>query len=497
MWHKFLSKSSFIIYALLSMVSCDQQHPSQTTTTTTENSTPSRQTLIRGGEFSHFQLNPQQVTDLQNSAIIYDLYEGLVSYDLHGNIIPAVAQSWQTKDNKVWLFTLRNDAKWSDGSAVTAADFVNSWQNLFIENSPSAPYLAFIAIKNAKAVLQKQLEPAALGITAPDDYHLQIELDKANANFPLMLAHISLLPIKNALHNGAYTLHSLDEGRVILTRNPFYWHKSHVSFQNVEYWRTNLTSKAIDLMLNANNDSLQTVPKLCSYYYELNPHHHTLKNSAVRQALVSLISSKSAINGVNINGKASTNLLPSSMLLSAYFNSAPPEQLLQQAGISIQHPLHLNLTVDNNPVNLAIAQNLVRQFSQSDLIRAGIQAKTQQEWALLHSQQQFQLIRSGWCADYNDISAFLNNFHSKSPDNLMHYHNEKVDHWLEQAMLETENEKRQQIYQQVLDTLTTDAVILPIYHYYLPVKIAADIAGYDLNNPTQIFYSKDLYRSVQ
>ncbi len=72
----------------------------------------------------------------------------------------------------------------------------------------------------------------------------------------------------------------------------------------------------------------------------------------------------------------------------------------------------------------------------------------------------------------------------------MHYHNEKVDHWLEQAMLETENEKRQQIYQQVLDTLTTDAVILPIYHYYLPVKIAADIAGYDLNNPTQIFTAK-------
>ncbi|KGQ65612.1 hypothetical protein IO43_02160 [Gallibacterium anatis 7990] len=497
MWHKFLNKKSFIICALLAIASCDQQPSSQTTTAITENKTPSRQTLIRGGEFSHFQLNPQQVTDLQNSAIIYDLYEGLVSYDLHGNIIPAIAQSWQTKDNKVWLFSLRNDAKWSDGSSVTATDFVKSWQNLFIENSPSAQYLAFIATKNAKAILQKQAEPTALGVTALDEHHLQIELDKGNANFPLMLAHISLLPIKNSLHNGAYTLNNIDENKVILTRNPFYWQKLHVSFQKVEYWRTNLESKEIDLRLNTNNDTQQTVPKLCSYYYELNPNHHTLKNSAVRQALVSLISSKSAINGVNINGKASTNLLPSSMLLSAYFNSAPPEQLLQQAGISIQHPLHLNLTVDNNPVNLAIAQNLVRQFSQSDLIRAGIQAKTQQEWALLHSQQQFQLIRSGWCADYNDISAFLNNFHSKSPDNLMHYHNEKVDHWLEQAMLETENEKRQQIYQQVLDTLTTDAVILPIYHYYLPVKIAADIAGYDLNNPTQIFYSKDLYRSVQ
>lgn len=497
MWHKFLNKKSFIICALLAIASCDQQPSSQTTTAITENKTPSRQTLIRGGEFSHFQLNPQQVTDLQNSAIIYDLYEGLVSYDLHGNIIPAIAQSWQTKDNKVWLFSLRNDAKWSDGSSVTATDFVKSWQNLFIENSPSAQYLAFIATKNAKAILQKQAEPTALGVTALDEHHLQIELDKANANFPLMLAHISLLPIKNSLHNGAYTLNNIDENKVILTRNPFYWQKLHVSFQKVEYWRTNLKSKEIDLHLNTNNDTQQTVPKLCSYYYELNPNHHTLKNSAVRQALVSLISSKSAINGVNINGKASTNLLPSSMLLSAYFNSAPPEQLLQQAGITIQHPLQLNLIVDNNSTNIAIAQNLVRQFSQSDLIRADIQVKTQQEWALLHSKQQFQLIRSGWCADYNDISSFLNNFHSKSPDNLMHYRNGKVDQWLEQAMLETENEKRQQIYQQVLDTLTTDAVILPIYHYYLPVRIAADIAGYDLNNPTQIFYSKDLYRSVQ
>lgn len=497
MWHKFLNKKSFIICALLAIASCDQQPSSQTTTAITENKTPSRQTLIRGGEFSHFQLNPQQVTDLQNSAIIYDLYEGLVSYDLHGNIIPAIAQSWQTKDNKVWLFSLRNDAKWSDGSSVTATDFVKSWQNLFIENSPSAQYLAFIATKNAKAILQKQAEPAALGVTALDEHHLQIELDKANANFPLMLAHISLLPIKNSLHNGAYTLNNIDENKVILTRNPFYWQKLHVSFQKVEYWRTNLKSKEIDLRLNTNDDTQQTVPKLCSYYYELNPNHHTLKNSAIRQALVSLISSKSAINGVNINGKASTNLLPSSMLLSAYFNSAPPEQLLQQAGITIQHPLQLSLIVDNNSTNIAIAQNLIRQFSQSDLIRASIQAKTQQEWSLLHSQQQFQLIRSGWCADYNDISAFLNNFHSRSLDNLMRYHNEKVDQWLEQAMLETENEKRQQIYQQVLDTLTTDAVILPIYHYYLPVKIAADIAGYDLNNPTQIFYSKDLYRSVQ
>lgn len=499
---KILKSSKFIFIAcccLFLTIACDQQKQNTTQTKPTPPAqSASTTTLIRAGEFSQFQLDPHQVNDLQNTALLYDLYEGLISYDIHGNIVPAVAESWESKDQKLWLFHLRQNAKWSDGSNVTAEDFVQSWQHLLSSKAPLARYLGFIAIQNAEKILTDKLPATALGVQAVDTHTLQIQLDKANANLPMMLAHIALVPTKAALSNGAYTLKQIDEQKILLAANPYYWNKDHLSFQQVEYWRNNLTSPQVDWQLDTQRTGteVQYVPKLCGYYYELNPHHPTLHDVAVRQALVSLISSQSAVANVAIKGKATVNLLPQSMLFGSYLNLPPAEQLLMQAKITNQHPLHITLTFDDSVINQQIAQNLTRQFAQSDLIRVTLQAKDSQTWATEHSQQQFQLIRSGWCADYNDPSAFLNIFHSKSLDNLLHYHNPQVDQWLEQAMVEIEIEKRQQLYQQVVDTLAQDAIILPIFQYYLPVYIAPNVAGYDLNNPTQIFYSKDLYRLV-
>lgn len=62
--------------------------------------------------------------------VIRDLFEGLTNQDSTGNIVPGVAERWQSNDNKTWIFTLRRDARWSDGKPVTAADFVYSWQRL-------------------------------------------------------------------------------------------------------------------------------------------------------------------------------------------------------------------------------------------------------------------------------------------------------------------------------------------------------------------------------
>lgn len=475
---------------------CDQQTESSASPTTHASTSTSTKTLIRAGDFHQFILDPHQANDLQNTALLYDLYEGLVGYDIHGNIIPATAQSWESKDYLVWTFHLRSDAKWSDGSTVTAEDFVRSWQNLLAQKTPLAKYLGFIAIKNAKAILTEQLAPSALGVAAIDTHTLQIQLDKANAYLPLMLAHIALVPTKTDLYNGAYQLAEINEQKLRLTANPYYWHKTRTSFQTVEYWRNNLVSPMIDLQLavKKQEQTTQFVPKLCTYYYELNPHHGSLRNIAVRQALISLISSKSALNNVPISGKASASLLPKSMLFGAYLDLPPAEQLLMQTQIHIQNPLRIHLTYDDSGINTAIAQNLARQFTQSDLIRVTLQPQTSQQWATQHTHQQFQLIRSGWCADYNDPSAFLNIFHSKSPDNLLQYHNQKVDQWLEQAMVEITSEKRQQLYQQVIDTLAQEAIVLPLFQYYLPIQIAPNLGGYDLNNPTQVFYSKDLYR---
>lgn len=165
---KMLKSSKFIFIAcccLFLTIACDQQKQNTTQTKPTSPAqSASTTTLIRAGEFSQFQLDPHQVNDLQNTALLYDLYEGLISYDIHGNIVPAVAESWESKDQKLWLFHLRQNAKWSDGSSVTAEDFVQSWQHLLSSKAPLARYLGFIAIQNAEKILTDKLPATALGI---------------------------------------------------------------------------------------------------------------------------------------------------------------------------------------------------------------------------------------------------------------------------------------------------------------------------------------------
>ncbi len=100
-----------------------------------------------------------------------------------GRIVPGIAESWQTKDNKTWIFTLREGLRWSNGDPLVAQDVMLSWQALSQSNSPLRSYLAYLNLKNAKGVLEKNKPFKSLGIYAENDRTLRIELDKANALF--------------------------------------------------------------------------------------------------------------------------------------------------------------------------------------------------------------------------------------------------------------------------------------------------------------------------
>ena len=68
---------------------------------------------LKRGVYGDLTLQPWQAQSEEQTQLLRDLFEGLTAYDAQGNLIPAVAESWQTKDNKTWIFTLRENAKWS------------------------------------------------------------------------------------------------------------------------------------------------------------------------------------------------------------------------------------------------------------------------------------------------------------------------------------------------------------------------------------------------
>ncbi len=90
---------------------------------------PNKDTLIIANGAEPATLDPQKSQDTTSSAIIRQMFEGLVMTDAQGKIIPGLAESWETTDNKVWTFKLR-DANWSNGDAISAHDAVFALQRL-------------------------------------------------------------------------------------------------------------------------------------------------------------------------------------------------------------------------------------------------------------------------------------------------------------------------------------------------------------------------------
>ena len=86
-----------------------------------------RQELVRHIKDEPATLDPAKVVGLPEIQVLRDLFEGLVNQNEKGELTPGVATRWQSNDNRIWTFTLRDNARWSDGSPVTAQDFVYSW----------------------------------------------------------------------------------------------------------------------------------------------------------------------------------------------------------------------------------------------------------------------------------------------------------------------------------------------------------------------------------
>ncbi|WP_118855200.1 peptide ABC transporter substrate-binding protein [Haemophilus haemolyticus] len=461
---------------------------------------------LKRGVYGDLTLQPWQAQSEEQTQLLRDLFEGLTAYDAQGNLVPAVAETWQTKDNKIWIFTLRENAKWSNGEVVTASDFVQSWQALSQSESPLKNYLAFMNLKNAKAVLEKTLAVESLGLFAENDRTLRIELDKASPYLPSMLAHVSLLPryakpTEILISNGAYQLQSQVENQHILTANPYYWAKEKVIFQQVKYQKivADADLSDFDVVINPQKtvQNIQDYPQLCTYFYEFNLADPMLQKSAVRKAIVSMVSTKNLVADIT-HLHPSNTFLPKSMLgeQESVWEPVVAEQLLSQNQISETRPLKLRIRYDDSSLNQTIATRLNRQLSQSDLLRVENQGMGWQELQMARTKGDFQLIRSGWCADFNDPVAFLNLFYSKSPDNKNGYKNAEFDRLFESAMTTISEKVRLENYAKLKGIVQQEYLVLPVFQYSTPVYLAPSIMGAQVNSVGTI-YSKDLWRKVK
>lgn len=502
-----------------------------------------KQTLVRNNGSEVQSLDPHKIEGVPESNISRDLFEGLIISDVDGKPSPGVAEKWENKDFKVWTFHLRKDAKWSDGSPVTAHDFVYSWQRLANPNtaSPYASYLQYGHIVNIDDIVAGKKPPTDLGVKAIDDNTFEVTLSEPVPYFYKLLVHSSVSPVPkaavekygekwtqpaNIITNGAYKLKDwVVNEHIVLERNPNYWDNAKTVINQVTYLPiasevtdvNRYRSGEIDMTYNNMPielfqklkkeipNEVHVDPYLCTYYYEINNQKAPFTDVRVRTALKLALDRDIIVNKVKNQGD-----LPAYSFTPPYTDGAKltePEwfgwtqekrneeakKLLAEAGYTADKPLTFNLLYNTSDLHKKLAIAAASIWKKN----LGVNVKLEnQEWKTFldtRHQGNYDVSRAAWCADYNEPTSFLNMVLSDSSNNTTHYKSPAFDKILADALKATNEEQRTALYGKAEQQLDKDSAIVPVFYYVNARLVKPWVGGYTGKDPMDNIHVKDLY----
>lgn len=488
-------------------------------------------------------LDPALNTDVEGSASIRSLFEGLMNEDAQGEMVPGVAESFEVSDDGLtYTFTLR-EANWSNGEPVTAEDFVYGWQRVVTPETTSeyAWYMELMNVVNASQIVAGEMDPSELGVRAVDDRTFEVTLTTPTPFFINTLSHVTTFPVPravveehgnawtqpgNIVGNGAYTLASHNLGvEIVFQKNPEYWDADNVVMETVRGITVNDSNVALTRYQAGELDRVQipagqyprleqespdeaiSVPRGCSYAYVFNLSDkgpEALKDQRVREAMALSLNREVMVDQILQGGQRPAYSWTHWAIAgfaepSETFEDMPYEdrvararELLEEAGYGPQNPVRLSLqyNTDESHRLLAVA---AQQFWRP----LGIEVTLNNvEWAVHTDRlqnQDFEIARYAWCADYNEASTFLDWFRTDGY-NSGKWSNAEFDELLVEARTADDTAP---LYQRAEEILAEEVPAVWVYHYSLNEMISPAIKGIPRENLLNTWYAKDLYRVEQ
>ncbi|WP_447830101.1 peptide ABC transporter substrate-binding protein [Aeromonas salmonicida] len=518
----------------------------QATTVTQETVLSDRQTLVKGNGDEPESLDPAQIrSGFPGEVVLVDLFEGLVSEDGQGKIVPAQAQRWETsEDGLVWRFFLRPQLKWSNGEPLTAQDFVYAWRRLLdpAQESPSAGLLLATGINNAQSIYAGALELTSLGVEAESSQILKVTLERPVPYFLQLVSQRPFVPVNEQaitrfgkewtqpgklVSNGAYKLVNwAPNERIEAERNIHYWDDLHTRIKRVTYLplssqhaerlryeagEIQLTNK---VALEYYQKTKQTTPEriwglplLGTYLYTFNLRRPELQDVRVRQALAMTIDRHVLTEQVSGQGeRPAWSLLPgmpgyeslgSSLALQDQpTRLAKAAALMAQAGYNSARPFKLMLTYNTSESHKKLALAVAAMWKP-----LGVEVSlNNMEWSayqVAKDSGDFMLVRSFLFGDYVEPSSVLNSFRCQDPQNESGYCNPAFDGLLQQASDTLDGSTRTGLYRQAEQLLMDEMPAIPVYHYNQMRLVDPTLRGLPSQNLKGAIATKDLYFSKQ
>lgn len=491
-------------------------------------------TLLRRGNGPDVEtLDPQQVRSVAAGNVVRDLYEGLLSEAPDGTLIPGVAERWDvSEDGLVYRFHLRDNARWSNGDAVTAADFVAGLRRSVdpATASPSAQLLTPIA--QAAAVIGGRQPPSALGVQALDAQTLQIELQAPTPYLLALLVNPAAYPLHGAaagrtqpaVVNGAYQLQAwVLQSHVELRRNPYYWNHAATRIDRVQHIVTEdlgsefqrfrageldiseqVPAAQIAAMAPALRAQLRVADYLGIYYYGFNLSRPPFDKPELRRALSLAVDRDVIVRKVLASGErpayawlpsgiagAGSAPLPAWAQWSREQRLAEARRLYARAGYSAARPLRTEILYNTHDYHQKIAVVIAAMWKQ--FLGVETRLRNEETKVFLQSRRErrrTQIFRGSWVSDYDDASSFLDLLGGANPRNDTGYLSARYDGLLATAA-RSAGDARAQALQQAQQQMLEDAPVIPIYFYVTKHLVSPRVRGWQ-DNALDHHYSRDL-----
>ena len=230
----------------------------------------------------------------EDANVVTNLWDGLLSFDRYGKVVPAIASSWEhNEDATVWTFHLRDDVDWVDCNGevkahLTSKDFLvgfewvmnaikNEANNTSMPNDTIVGAYEYYKLTKeagdaAADMTYEDMLAAGVGIEAPDDYTLVFTCPSACPYFDTVAAYNSFYPVAPALieelgvdgfracdnttmwYNGPYVVEEYIQGNTkSYIPNPNYYDAANVS-RFERFTVTMISDGAISLQLYQNRE---------------------------------------------------------------------------------------------------------------------------------------------------------------------------------------------------------------------------------------------------
>ena len=475
-------------------------------------------------------VDPQTTTGIPEYRLQMAIFEGLTSkHPKTLEVLPAAADRWDISDDGLsYKFHIRDTAKWSDGTKVTAYDFEYAWKRALTPSLGCEYANDFFLFKNAEAFYKGELSDfGQVGIKAINDSVFEVTLNHPISFFLTKLDHQSFYPVQkkllekfnasgdrstgwtrpeNIITNGPFKVKQWVPSFVFsVVPNPYYWDAENVKLKEIRFYpissllqeermfRAGQLHKT-EFLPSAKVDVYKGKPEYInfdyygSYYYAFNTKVKPLDDVRVRKALSYSIDRESIVKDVVRGGQAPAfhytpnNPFGYKAAANMVYDIALAKKLLADAGFPNgkgfpELTLLYNTQADHLKIALAIQQMWKNNLGINIVLK-------NMEWKVYLNERNlrnFDILRRGGIGDVLDPSTFFDSMRSGDPMNDTDWGSAKFDALLKSAQQARTNEDRYSLFQEADQILVDEAPLMPIYFYTTNNLLSPSVKGYYKN----------------